>query len=197
LFNYIYETATPNDYFAAGDNGTSYLNSTMFEPELRPEGMEDLMEKWEALNLEYNRRFDLDILGFHINMDSKTLSLDYIPERVLDSFSRVWPAGVIATKGEGIVDAEYATHPETGEITPIIGHWDVGGNTPEQMGENLYNALKYLEKRQFHMIRIIMAAPGLVYDAVNHVKQKYPDFKFELLDPYTVMRLAKHAKKTY
>jgi len=195
LFNYIYETATPNDYFAAGDNGTAYLNSTMFEPELRPEGMEDLMEKWEALNLEYNRRFDIDILGFHINMDSKTLSLDHIPQRVLDSFARVWPAGVVATKGEGIVDVEYAGHPETGELTPIIGHWDVSGKNAVEMGENLYAALCHLEKRQFHMIRIIMAPPGRVYDAVGHVKEKYPDFKFELVDPYTIMRLAKQKNK--
>jgi len=195
LFNYIYETATKNDYFVAGDNGTAYLNSTMFEPELRPEGIPDLMAKWEEQNLEYNRRFDLDILGFHINMDSKTLSLDFIPQRVLDSFAKVWPFGVVATKGEGIVDTEYATHPKTGEITPIIGHWDIGGKTPEEMGENLYNALKHLERRQFHMIRIIMVPPSRVYDAISYAKEKHPDFKFELVDPYTIMRLAKERKK--
>ncbi|MCL2157986.1 MAG: hypothetical protein FWH48_01115 [Oscillospiraceae bacterium] len=201
LFNYLYETATPNDYFVAGNNGTGYLTSTLFEPELRPEGMLDLLDEWEALNIKYNKRFDLDILGFHINLDSRTLSLDNIPKRVMESFTRVWPTGVVASKGLyaiGLINTEYAQNPDTGEITPLVGHWDIYENfrnTPEEFGEKLYEAFQlYLTRKQFCVIRTILVSPGFICDAIDYIRNKYPDFEFEVVDIYTMMRLAKEAK---
>ena len=123
LFNYIYENATQNDFFVAGDNGTAYLNASMFEPELRPAGMPDMLPVWEEYNIKYNRRFDVDITGFYINTSKNTLCSSAMSPRLMESISKMTPAGASSQTEDGYPGYYKAVkNPESGAVTLFINY---------------------------------------------------------------------------
>jgi len=204
LFNYLYENATPGDFFVAGNNGTAYLNATMFEESLRPPGMPDMLPAWEAYNIEYNRRFDIQIQGFYINTDTATLSTDAMPRRVMEAYSRMTPAGV-SVQAKNLFPGGVARieNPATGVVTPFINYSDIGGagSTPQQLADAIYDTINSSGGRQktvqFHMLRCILIPPGVINQALDLLavgqlsgNRNVKNLKYDIVDPYTLFRLA-------
>jgi hypothetical protein len=175
LFNYIYETMSPNDYFVAGDNGAGYLNPMMLMEENRPDGLPDFLHVWEEYNKQLYERFDLDITGFLISGFS-----GYVPLRVQELYSRISPAGVGNNAGfeQPVVNG-----------TPFVHVIDFGHeeHDPVAYGEQLAAHLK--RGQTFYNFRNILTRPSVIVDAVQYVKQHYPELNFEVVDPYTFYRL--------
>jgi hypothetical protein len=204
LFNYLYENATPNDFFVAGNNGTAYLNATMFEEGLRPAGMPDLLPKWEAYNLERNRRFDIQVQGFYINTDSATRSTDGVPRRVLEAYSRMTPAGgSVQAKNPFPGGVARVKNPATGAATPFINYRDIGGagSTPQQLADAIYDTINRADggqkSVQFHMLRCILIPPGVINQALDLLAagqvsggRNPKKLCYDVVDPYTLFRLA-------
>jgi len=201
LFNYIYENATPNDFFIAGDNGTAYLNSSMFEPELRPEGMPDMLDTWEKYNIEYNKRFDIDVLGLHINMSQSTLSNTTLSQRLRESIARMTPVGASAQTEKGYPGYHtLVDNPSNGAVTPFINYWDIGGagTSAQQIAQNIYNIINSsngIQKNQrYHNLRCILIPPDVINEALDLLASgeignpKY--LNYEVVDPYTLYRMA-------
>jgi len=200
LFNYLYENATPGDYFVAGDNGTAYLNPARFEESLRPPGVPDLLPAWEAYNIGHNNRFDLQIQGFLINADAATLSTDVLPRRVMEAYSRMTPVGVNAqanTRFPGGVAR--VTNPANGAVTPFLNYWDIGnqGNTPQELADAIYGIISGPWGGQrsvaFHMLRCILVPPAVINEALDLLAEKlsgWGSIQCEIVDPYTLFRLA-------
>ncbi|MCL2158509.1 MAG: hypothetical protein FWH48_03790, partial [Oscillospiraceae bacterium] len=204
LFNYLYENATQNDFFVAGDNGTAYLNASMFEPELRPEGMPDLLATWEKYNTEKNKRFDIDVLGLHINMDRSTLSNETLSRRLMESMSRSHPVGVSAQMEKYYEIPTLVENPANGAATPFINYWDIGGagSSAQVIATNIYNVINSKTGNQrnqnFHNLRCILIPPSVINEAIDLLKSGAvgdpENLKFEIVDPYTCYRLAQTQK---
>ena len=214
LFNYIYENATANDYFIAGDNGTAYLNSTMFDPGLRPADMPDMLDTWEKYNIMMNKRFDIDVLGLHINMSTSTLSSARPSQRVLESIARMTPVGAsvqsqtdfypTTSERYGALNLSTRTilHPfmvensSNGAVTPFIKYQDIGGagTTAQQLASAMYDRIQNRTSgsyttQYFHSFRCILITPAVINEALDILKAM-PNADFEIVDPYTLYRLA-------
>ncbi|UVI27362.1 sugar-binding protein [Paenibacillus spongiae] len=180
LFNYLYETMSPNDYFVAGDNGAGYLNPIMLLEENRPDGLPEFLHVWEQYNTEMYDKFDIDITGFLISGNSGS-----VPLRVQESYSRFSPNGVGNNGGfeQPVVNG-----------TPFAWVQDLGQEVRDAAvyGEQIAAQLK--KNQKFFMFRNILTKPSMVVDAVNYVKEHYPELKFEVVDPYTYFRFYKEAK---
>ena len=204
LFNYLYENATPGDYFVAGNNGTAYLNATLFEEALRPAGMPDMLPKWEAYNIAYNQRFDLRIQGFYINTDRATRSMDDLPRRVMEAYSRMTPVGVnVQAKNAFPGGVARVANPDDGAVTPFINYRDIGGagSTAQQLADAIYDVVNRAgggqRASQFHMLRCILIPPGVINEALDLLaagrlsgNRCAQNLCCEVVDPYTLFRLA-------
>ncbi|GGD77505.1 sugar-binding protein [Paenibacillus nasutitermitis] len=179
VFNYLYDTMTSNDYFVAGDNGAGYLNPMMLLEENRPDGLPDFLKVWEKYNKEYYNRFDLDITGFLISGNS-----GYVPLKVQEAYSKFSPQGVGNNAGfeQPVVKG-----------TPFAQVLDLP-NEPDaaKYGEILADRLG--KNQQFQMFRNVLFKPTTIVDAVNYVKEHYPDLDFEVVDPYTYFRFYEEAQ---
>ncbi|GBG05716.1 hypothetical protein PAT3040_00200, partial [Paenibacillus agaridevorans] len=178
LYNYIYDTMSPNDYFVAGNNGSGYLNPMMLMEENRPAGLPDFLNVWEEYNTAMYNKFDLDITGFFISGNS-----GITPLRVQETYSRFSPMGV--GNHEGFEQKVVNGTP----FAPVIamGH-DVSDSA--QYGEELVNELK---RRDFLNVKVVLTRPSAIVGAIDYIRETYPDLDFEVVDPYTYFRLFKEA----
>ena len=204
LFNYLYENAMPNDFFVAGNNGTAYLNATMFEESLRPSGMPDMLPVWEAYNIERNARFDIQVQGFYINTDAATLSTNAMPRRVMEAYSRMTPIGVsVQAKNTFPGGVARTTNPVDGSVTPFINYRDIGGagSTPQQLADFIYDIINTSgggqKSAQCHMLRCILIPPGVINEALDLLaagqlsgSRNAKNLNCDVVDPYTLFRLA-------
>src|SRR3546814_5419732 len=90
---YRRETATPNDYFAAADNGAGYVMPGMLQEPRPVSGLPDGLKTWEKHCLPYYHRWDLTITGFIIDGNSPGLN-----KEGLDTYARFSPNGIVPQK---------------------------------------------------------------------------------------------------
>lgn len=181
VFNYLYETATANDYFVAGDNGAGYLNPMMLLEENRPEGLPDYLHVWEAYNKKYYEQHDLDITGFLISGNSTK-----VDKRVQEAYSRFSPAGVgnNAEFDETVVNGTPFFKVQDTLLSPITAD-------SHALANELSNI--FTRKQQFTFLRTILFKPATIVDAVEEVRSLHPELKFEVVDPYTFFRFYKES----
>lgn len=67
VMHHLWTTATPNDYFAAADNGAGYLNPGMLEEPRPLSGLPSGLDAWAAHSKPYYERWDMSVTGFIID----------------------------------------------------------------------------------------------------------------------------------
>lgn len=73
--------------------------------------------------------------------------------------------------------------------TPFFTLRDLRGpgfSDHKALGEDIANMLR--QNQQFMNFRVVLIKPTTIVDAVNYVKEKYPELSFEVVDPYTFYR---------
>lgn len=85
---YLWESATPNDYFAAADNGAGYLNPGDLE-EPRDSGLPSGLDAWAKHCAPYYRRWGETVTGFVIDGFAKGMS-----EEGFRCYSKFSPDGI-------------------------------------------------------------------------------------------------------
>ena len=201
LFNYIYENATRNDFFVAGNNGTAYLNATMLEDGRRGEGMPDnMLQVWEKHNIEYNKRFDLDIMGLYINTDRNTLSTGTLSRPLRESLSHMYTGVSSQTENGYPRYMTFTENPESGTVTPFINYWGIGntGDSAQQIAQYIYNTINPRNGAQrtqrFHNFRCILIPPDVINEALDILAfgeaGDITNLKYKVVDPYTLYRMA-------
>lgn len=91
--HYIRQTATPNDYFAAADNGAGYMNPGVAEAEDLKNGTTTRIDTWERHCRRYYHKWGLTVSGFIIDANGPRMK-----ERALDAYSRFSPNGIVPQK---------------------------------------------------------------------------------------------------
>ncbi|MCQ2427328.1 MAG: hypothetical protein MJ137_02845 [Clostridia bacterium] len=77
IFDYIYENLTPNDFIVTGDSGAGYVI---------PSKLADL-EEWVRYNGRYLEKFDMNVVGFIINANNR------LTNDIFEAYSRIAPVG--------------------------------------------------------------------------------------------------------
>ncbi len=167
VFNYLYETASENDYFVAGDNGTGYLDPMKLTDEQ--------LTVWKNHNKTANEKFDIDVQGFLIAGNSGTIT-----EKVQEAYNEMTPVGVVYQGG---------VNKDIYEGVPYVAYYDIGNQIKSSSAASVANTIKsnMAATGQFHVYRSILTSPSAIYDIVDELNKT--DAKFKILDPYTFFKL--------
>jgi len=170
---YRRETASPNDYFAAADNGAGYLMPGMLQEPRPISGLPDGLKAWGDHNIPYYKRWDLTITGFIIDGEAPGLN-----KNGLDEYARFSPNGIVPQKVPLTL-----LH---GNMPVLRADYDVNQNDPAEAARLI---LDRIEKRPvpFHWFRNILKKPGWYSQVMEEVNKLDPSV--ELLDAPTFFEL--------
>ena len=87
---YRWETATPNDYFVAADNGAGYLNPGMLQAPRPVSGLADATREWANHCIPYYKKWGLTVTGFVIDGYAPGLNKDG-----LNAYASFSPNGMV------------------------------------------------------------------------------------------------------
>ena len=180
IIEYLYDTATPNDYFGADASAAGYMNPNR----VHPEHLE--------LFIEHNKKFydQLDM-----TLSPMVLDWDEPTSAVKDAFTRFSPDGLATI----VIDFHEGKgrHPEphVWKGMPVIElHNGTGGVAPPEPNSKQMSAhipASDAGKTSFHFYRIVWTSPSDAMKTVELVKQMRPELDIEVLDPYTFFKLFK------
>ena len=174
---YARETATPMDFFVAGDSGAGYLNPGGLVAPRKWSGLPSGVAAWEAFSRPLLRRWDLGITGFVIDGFSPKMD-----DAVRGAYARLTP--------QGVVEQQTPTRPlESG--TPFL---QMVSDLP---GDDVERAAGIVVDRaprgglSFSVFRTILWSPTSHRRLFERVRARRADVEF--VDPYTLMLLAKRS----
>ncbi|WP_165226235.1 GxGYxYP domain-containing protein [Aquisphaera insulae] len=166
-------TATPNDFFIAGDSGYGYLNPGHLVPPRRWSNLPSDLAAWERLCAEGYRRWDLRITGFVIDGDGPAMSSE-----VRSAYARFSKSGVVGQKlpPKSLADGVPFLRMGPDLANPVEGVRQVADSFPtDQPGP------------QFGIFRTILWSPTSHKQLIDAVRKVRPDIVF--VDPYTLFEL--------
>ncbi|MBQ9481332.1 MAG: hypothetical protein IJU84_04140, partial [Clostridia bacterium] len=189
VINRMYNTATPQDYFTAGDNGFGYNNVYSYIDPARP-----LRSDGKALNgtlQTYYERTKYEFDKFGISFHSFCLSTVGSNAEVENMFAKLCPGGILSNyrrngQNPGLIDVNG---------TPDNLDDDVGFMEMKGLGNNTeYYFKQYLgnnpQKPAFTAFRAVAVSPTEIYNGATALMNSY---RVRIVDPYTFMALYKEA----
>ncbi len=181
VFDYIYRTKTPNDWFIAGDSGAGYLNPNLLIGDRLGSGLPDALDLWVKHNQKWYSKFDYSITGFVINGFHGDM-----PLRIQQAYAKFSPDGVGMQLGfaETIVDGT----PFLRHVSDIYPKLDNLAETAAQMAR-----FAKPEKPQFLIYRMILQRPSTLKAVQDQLRKDFPDQHWEFCDPYTFFDLYKRS----
>jgi len=175
--DYFYQAATPNDYFAAADNGAGYCEPGMLQ---EPRGISNLpsgLDAWAKHCRKFYDRWGLSITGFIIYGNGPQLN-----EAGLDCYASFSPNGIVPTAGPAA-----ALH----KNMPILRFdHDVNEGNPRDAAAHVVRRIAERRKEghpPFHWFRNILKTPTWYVRTCEDIKNANP--KVELLDGPTFFEL--------
>ncbi|MEI7422297.1 MAG: GxGYxYP domain-containing protein [Prolixibacteraceae bacterium] len=166
------KTATPNDYFAAADNGAGYLMPGMLQSPREISGLPDGLDAWANHCKKYYEKWGLSITGFIIDGQAPGLS-----SKGLDCYESFSPNGIV---------------PQKVPLTLLHGNMPVL-RSDQDIQQNPKEASIRIEERinarkiPFHWFRSILKTPSWYVELMGEIQNINP--KIELLDAPTFFEL--------
>ena len=167
------KTATPNDYFAAADNGAGYLNPGMLQAPRPVSGLSSGLDAWARHCKPLYQRWGMSITGFVI--DGYAPGLDEAGLNCYESFS---PNGIVPQK----VPPFMLHH----QMPVIRADHDVNEGDVNAAADHILARVKNRDL-PFHWFRNILKSPQWYAEVVKKLKEKDPSI--ELLDAPTFFEL--------
>jgi hypothetical protein len=196
VYNRMYQTATPSDYFTEGDNGYGYSNAGSYYSPERPARADgrplngDLATS-KAKNAAELLKFDIDFHSFLLSTHGECEPIEKLwaelcPNGIFSNFTR--PGSPVP----GLID--YKNTPDNYDddvpFQPLSGLSTTPGKM-EQVRDGFVASLQNNPNGpSFTSYRAILTPPQMIYDAVNSVPSTY---NIRIVDPYTYMRLYKES----
>ncbi len=177
VFDYLYQTASPKDWFIAGDSGAGYLNPNLLVGDRLGSGLPEALALWEKHNRSYFEKFDYSITGFVINGFHGAMSL-----RVQEAYARFSPDGVGMQLG---FDRELVgSTPFIRHSADIYPRQDNVKQAADEMAAFAKDA-----KPQFLVFRWILQSPSMLKQVRAALEEHHPEHNWEFCDPYTFFDL--------
>ena len=173
------KTATPNDYFAAADNGAGYLMPGMLQEPRGISGLPSGLNAWANHCKKYYEKWGLTITGFVIDGEAPGLNKDG-----LDCYASFSPNGIVPQKVPLMM-----LH----KNMPVLkSDWDVNDSDPKAAANIILQRIRAREKdTPFHWFRNILKTPTWYVNVVDEVTKQDPNIVlldapafFELLRVY-------------
>lgn len=176
VIDMMYETATENDYFVAGDNGAGYLNPEAYASAESKDVYGDL-DSWAAYNKSVFERFDIDYQGFLITRKAAS-------EDIIECYGKFCDG--VATNGNYLGEAKDG-------ITVVRS---VDYSSVNDLVSHYFTAKKVGDKSSFLQIRFILRTPTDIYNVWQQLSsEKYAEYNFKLVDPYTFYGLCEQQNR--
>ena len=183
LFDWVYETKSPLDYFVAGDSGAGYVNPTALLPPREVSKLPSGADAWIEHNIPYFRKLNYSIVGFLINAFCGELTDE--SNRMYTLFSgdgvmtQAWmPKG---KKQDHLLDNMPVAHMER----------DIGGS-PDQAAQAIVTYGRP-GKTTFMGFRSILLSLDWIKSVNEAICKARPECRFEPVDPYTYFYLLRHS----
>ncbi|MCL2349595.1 MAG: hypothetical protein FWC50_15200, partial [Planctomycetaceae bacterium] len=172
---YQRETATPNDYFVAADNGAGYLMPGMLQEPREISGLPSGLDAWAEHCLPYFKRWDMTVTGFVIDGYAPPLN-----DAGLDCYARFSPNGVVPQK-----TPVFSMH----KNMPVLrSDYDIVSNDPKEAAAIVAERVRLRSKEiRFHWFRNILKTPTWYVHVVDELHKIDP--KIELIDAPTFFEL--------
>lgn len=172
---YRRDTASPNDYFVAADNGAGYLMPGMLQAPRLISGLPDGLNSWVKHNQKYYKQWGLSVTGFIIDGNAPGLN-----KQGMDAYEKFSPNGIVPQKVPLT-----SLH---GKMPVLRAGEDVNHNDPAEAASAILNDIK---KRDipFHWYRNILKSPTWYLKVVEELNRKDPNLV--LLDAPTYFELYK------
>jgi hypothetical protein len=212
VYDMMYSTATDNDIFTGGNNGYAYMHPTMYQEDRG--GLNGTLDSFLRETGDAYKEFDIDIMGYYFSpINDQTPYPADLWGGFMNKWSSIAPGGFIPLFGrtDGLWDFNGMTvllrDPFDG-ITPVAYR---GGNgsllTDGQMVHQrsvhsmALNVTEYKRPR-FHVSGTALASPTSLANGLEYLQAKYPEYRYEAVDPYTFFKLYRDymlacAKGTY
>ena len=172
---YQRETATPNDYFAAADNGAGYLNPGMLQEPRGISGLPCGLDAWANHCKPYYQRWDMSITGFVIDGYAPGLN-----PKGLDCYASFSPNGIVPQK--------VPTAMLHGNMPVLRSDWDLVSNNPVEAASVAMDRIRdRRDEIRFHWFRHILKTPTWQIGVIEEMQRRDP--KIELLDAPTFFEL--------
>lgn len=180
LLQYIYDSATPNDYLGAGPSGVQYSN-----PDFIPN-----LDIWTDYNREAYKRSGFTMSSFVLNGNAGIVS-----SNVEKSYSTFSGDGISILQTQ-MTNPQAAVRNDNMAISELIGsggYFDVNATAN---GINSYAAsLPYVGSQpNFITLRHTFLTPSHASDIQNKITADHPEYNYEVVDPYTFYSLIRQAK---
>ncbi len=184
VFDHVYDSSSPNDWFIAGDSGAGYLNPNLLSGKRLNSGLPDALKLWEEHNTRYFKRFDYSITGFVINGFHGGMPLN-----IQETYTRFSPDGVGMQLGfqKALVgDTPFIRH--NSDIYPKIN--DISSTADEMAG------FAREKKPQFLVFRWILQTPTTMKSVYESLQSRHKEHNWVFCDPYSFFALYREYLKT-
>ena len=150
IMDYMRNTATDMDYFAAGDNGAGYLNPGMLEEPRPVSGIPSGVAAWAAHNKKYYTQWGLSVTGFVIDGNGPGMT-----DAGFKAYATFSPNGICPQK---LPDGRQAYMVDN---MPMLrcGGASVGAERIEEAGATAMGMITDHPERPFYWIRTILKTP--------------------------------------
>lgn len=172
MYTYLRNTATKNDYFWAGASGSTYANPGFVDSDV-----------WKAANEYYFDRAGYSMTAFIANSNAGTVTNEI--ESMYSDFS-----------GDGI--SVYISNAQTPDYDVRNGNLVVAKMDSGMSRTDITQAvarINYLRSQKgganpnFILIRTAFAMPVFLEQVYKKLLNDYPQYNYELVDPYTMFSL--------
>ncbi|MCD9025792.1 malectin domain-containing carbohydrate-binding protein [Cohnella silvisoli] len=182
IAQYLYDTATPNDFFIAGASAGGYMNPGYLTSAQLP--------VWTEWNEQLYKRTGYTMSGFVLNGNAGALS-----STVEQQYSKFSADGMGAWMGQiaGPIPDVRSGNMAVTQITTDIFRFDINTAasrlhaTAASFG-NAGSAPNFIE------VRSSWATPRFIEQVNNKIMADYPSDQFEAVDPFTFFSLIRQAK---
>jgi hypothetical protein len=180
IMQYLYETKTDNDFFAADASAAGYMNPNRIDPVYLP------------LFISHNKKF---YEQWDMSLSPMVLDTDEPSPAVKDAFVEFSPDGFATI----VIDFQNAggklPEPHIWKGMPVI---ELINNAA-----NFYNAEQTVREMsvsipaskdeipQYYFFRIVWTSPNQVISAINRVKEIRPELDIEVIDAYNFFHFFK------
>lgn len=178
IIRHLYETATPNDYFAADASAAGYMNPNRIQPQ------------YLDLFIRHNRKFYQQL---DMTISPMVLDWDEPSSEVKDAFTRFSPDGYATIIMDLHQHGGKAPRPQVwkGMAVANLDNSTCNFSDPATTAHTMSRSIvtKGQHGPAFHIFRIVWTDPGKVIDSLSKLRHLRPDIDLEVVDPYNFFRL--------
>ncbi len=198
VYEYMYENATSNDYFVGGNNGYGYNYWSNYASSGR-EGLNGSLEDYIDIIGNYNKKYDIDIMGTYFSGEDFNTMNSSLRNRIYDGLAKLYPSGVAVLNGSRTIyrhNGVVFTGKDPGKVGKSVCYQAgvlklLTDDAAEYSSSLKANAIDVTElnRPMFHVCRVILVTPTDLFNSFEALQNKYPDYNFEIVDPYTFFKL--------